>query len=435
MPQICLYFQLHQPYRIGNFEIFDLGNGKDFFHKSGKTGNEAIFKKVAAKSYLPMLQLLEKLLQQEPRFCFALSCSGVFLTQAQEFEPEVIVLLKRLVKTGRVELLAETFYHSLAFLYSETEFAAQIELHRQIIWKLFRVKPKVFRNTELIYSDHVGYLVGKLGYLGMLTEAVDRYLDNRPRTQLFVSHPYKLGGTEQVLPLLLKHAQLSDDIAFRFSDKSWVDHPLTVDKYLKWLSLYREDEIVNLFMDFETFGEHQWADSGIFEFFAVLIHQFLESSWNSCQTPSQLFVSWQHQQLKSRRLTHQRSGKIAASLKKLVYDVPQPISWADVDRDLTAWTANELQQDSLRIIASMESKLLALGDKQLLETWRKLQTSDHFYYMCTKWAADGDVHAYFSPYGSPFEAYRRYAIVLADLRAQLAEKSVTSDTLTVAASS
>lgn len=428
MPQICLYFQLHQPFRLGSFEVFDLGNKHDYFYDAGQINNQAIFQKVAHKSYIPMLRLLNELIDQEPRFCFALSCSGVFLEQAEAYSPEVITLLQDLIRTGRVEILAETYYHSLSFLYSETEFAAQIKLHQQTVQRLFGVKPKVFRNTELIYSNHIGYLIGKLGYSGMLTEGVDRYLHGRPRTQVFVSHPFKIDGTEQVLPLLLKHAQLSDDIAFRFSDRNWKHHPLTVEKYLHWLSLYGEDEVINLFMDFETFGEHQWADSGIFEFFRQFVHRFAELKWNQFKTPSMLFKTWRQQQLKSRHKAGKQSvPRLSTALKGQIYDVPQPISWADVDRDLTAWIDNELQQDALRVLYDLEPVILQLADERLVDIWRRLQTSDHFYYMCTKWAADGDVHAYFSPYGSPFEAYRRFAIVMADFRALIAARSASSE--------
>lgn len=423
MPQICLYFQLHQPYRLGSFEVFDLGNKSTYFTGSNQDENKIIFQKVATKSYLPMLQILKKLLKQEAHFNFALSCSGVFLEQAQAYQPEVIKLLQDLVQTGRVEMLAETYYHSLAALYSESEFVAQVKQQRALLWQLFKVRPKVFRNTELIYSDHIGYLVGKMGYLGMLTEAVDRYLHHRPKTKIYVSHPFEVGGSEQVLPLLLKHAQLSDDIAFRFSDRQWSNYPLSAEKFLGWVAKYHNDEVLNLFMDFETFGEHQWADSGIFDFFQSFVHLFLQQKWNAFATPTHLFKQWQREQLKTTVASHAQKKKFGSkALTGLIYDVPVPISWADVDRDLTAWIANELQQDSLRLLYSLEPAVLRIKDQELLHTWRQLQTSDHFYYMCTKWAADGDVHAYFSPYGSPFEAYRRYAIVLADLKAKIAAK-------------
>lgn len=395
MPQLCLYLQLHQPERLRDVSLFELGQKEaQYFRKPKKSdSNRDIFRKVAAKSYLPMLRLLNTLVERHSQFRFALSCSGVFLEQAERYQPEVIVLLQALARSGQVEFLAETYYHSLAALYSPAEFGRQVKAQYQLVQQLFGQKPRVFRNTELIYSNDIAQQVATLPFpiMGMLTEAVDRYLHGRPKTHLYrsTSHP--------ALPLLLKHAELSDDVAFRFSDRNWQWYPLTVDRYLDWVQVYGEQEIINLFMDFETFGEHQWVDTGIFEFFTEFVRRFIEKEWNTFTTPRNIF------------------SQISRVDQLPVYNVPEPISWADVDRDLTAWRENAFQQDTLRIIYELEPRILSSNDKKLLEDWRKLQTSDHFYYMCTKWSADGDVHAYFSPYDSPQEAYRRYSIVLADL--------------------
>jgi alpha-amylase len=447
MPNICLYFQLHQPYRLRELEVFELGaaavSGKQYFAHAAADDNREIFQKVAKKSYIPMLTVLCELIEQEPRFAFALSASGVFLEQAQQYEPEVISLLQRLARSNRVEFLAETYYHSLASLYSQTEFFAQVHQHEKLLLELFGVRPTIFRNTELIYSNHIGWLVAQLGFKALLTEAVPRYLGGRPKTRVYRSH------TDEPIPLLLKHAELSDDIAFRFSNKGWHGYPLTAEKYLEWVEVYREDELINLFMDFETFGEHQWADTGIFDFFRHFVAHFNSRKWNTFVTPSQVV---QQLQQKNSAPTHRLARYLARQphlvtlktwlgtafgkvLEKIdahseqrateqlsqlpVYDVPEPISWADVDRDLTAWRDNDLQYDSLRVIYELSDSVLQSNDLQLIEDWRRLQTSDHFYYMCTKWAADGDVHAYFSPYSSPHEAYRRYAIALADLQERL----------------
>lgn len=345
-----------------------------------------------------MLKLLKKLVDKHEGFVFALSCSGIFLEQAEKYQPEVILLLQDLAKSKQVEFLAETYYHSLASLYSPSEFNLQVKMHEDLVKKLFNQKPKVFRNTELVYSNSIGEMVEKLGYKGMLTEAVDRYDGTARKTRVLCSHGKKK------LPLLLKHAQLSDDVAFRFSDKNWQSHPLSAKTYLEWVEVYQENEIINLFMDFETFGEHQWEDTGIFEFFAEFVKQFLQKKWNSFKTPEQLF---------------DQKKKEGDFVDNDIYDVPHPISWADVDRDLTAWIDNDFQQDTIHTIYSLKDKILSSNDQSLIDDWRKLQTSDHFYYMCTKWSADGDVHAYFSPYDSPFEAYRRYSIVLADLKERL----------------
>lgn len=401
MPQICFYFQLHQPYRLGTFNVFDLDNEQDYFSKD----NKKIFCKVATKSYLPMLTLLLDItkkyftnngqLKNNSQFKFTLSCSGIFLEQALKFEPKIIDLIKKLVRTGQVEILAETYYHSLASLYSEKEFKFQVKKHNQLIRKLFNYQPTVFRNSELIYNNDLAKQVEKLGYLGILTEAVDRYLQGRERTKVYLSK------TAKPLPLLLKHAPLSDDIAFRFSDKNWPEHPLTVEKYLRWVEIYSEDHLVNLFMDFETFGEHQWEDTGIFLFFENFIKEFSSKNYNQFVTPSEVIKNLSSSQL---------------DLSKLdTYDIPEPISWADIDRDLTAWVDNDLQQDCINKIYELEPIILKTCNQKLIEQWRRLQTSDNFYYMCTKWFNDGDVHAYFSPFESPFEAYRHYSIVLADL--------------------
>lgn len=398
MPKVCLYFQLHQPYRLAEYSFDDVGlsadHGKTYFEDESQHNRE-IFLKVADKSYRPMLALLLELTQRHKEFVCALSCSGVFLEQAQEFAPDVIQLLQALAATGQVEFLAETYYHSLAALYSEQEFEFQVKKHTALLKKLFNLEPTIFRNTELIYTNHIGWQVQQLGFKGILTEAVDRYLHGRAKTQLYATHT----GQHQI-PMMLKHAELSDDIAFRFSDKQWTSHPLSAETYLDWLSDYWHHEVVNLFMDFETFGEHQWADTGIFEFFEQMVAGFLRSEWNQFITPSQELVSVQVKNLP-------------------VYDVPEPISWADVDRDLSAWRDNHLQWDTLRLIYDLENHVLASQDDQLIEDWRRLQTSDHFYYMCIKWSADGDVHAYFSPYDDPHEAYTRYTTIVADLQGRL----------------
>jgi alpha-amylase len=399
MSKICLYFELHQPYRLEEMSIFNIGNDNRYFDDDKSEINRRVFQKVARKSYVPMLNVLKQLVDKHDDFKFTFSVTGVFLEQAKSYAPIVIELLQSLVKTGQVEVLSETYHHSLASLYSPSEFEKQIEEHRNLIQELFKVTPEVFRNTELIYSNDIAQMVENLGFSGMITEAVDRYLHGNSRTQVFS------GLTKNRLPLLLKHAQLSDDVAFRFSDKSWISYPLTVDKYLEWVEVCGENEIINLFMDFETFGEHQWEDTGIFEFFKIFVAEFLKKPWNSFVNPSEIF-----EQLNE-------NNEVKQELP--IYDVPEPISWADVDRDLTAWIDNPLQHDTLRIIYELEDKILKTGDKDLLRDWRFLQTSDHFYYMCTKWAADGDVHAYFSPYSSPYEAYRRYSVVLADLKERL----------------
>lgn len=408
MPQICLYLHLHQPYRLRSYQIDEIGNSDTYFGTTDEDANRDVFSKVAHKSYYPMLTLLQQLLISEPTFNFSLSITGVFLEQAEHFEPGVLRLLQELVKTGRCEILSETYHHTLASLYSETEFAQQIDQHRDLLQTFFQYQPTIFRNTELVYSNEIAKRVTKLGFKGMLTEGVDRILQGRPRTNVY----YSIG--EEQLPLMLKHAQLSDDVAFRFSDRNWSHYPLSAETYAQWVEVYGEHELINLFMDFETFGEHQWADTGIFPFFESFVHQFVRKDWNSFIMPSEAISRGQWQ-------VHSDTSaeKQEVPPDYLRYDVPDPISWADVDRDLSAWLENAFQQDCLQQVYALEHDVCQTHDPQLLNDWRRLQTSDHFYYMCTKWSADGDVHAYFSPYRDPFEAYRRYSVVLADLKHRL----------------
>ncbi len=384
MAKVCFYLQLHQPYRLDGFSLFQLGKSADFFGQKSQDINRRVFCKVAEKSYLPMLSLLYQLIKKHPEFVLALSCSGTFLTQAKRYQPQIITWLKKIMKTGQVEMLAETFYHSLASLYSPAEFKRQVQMHDELIQDWFGVRPQIFRNSELIYDNTIGRLVASMGYSAMLVEGVDKYLGDCKRTR-----PAR--HIDQDLILLLKNSQLSDDLAFRFSDRSWSQYPLTADKYLGWLDHSGPDDLINLFLDFETFGEHQWQDSGIFDFFTNLVGLVVKSEKHSFASLST--VCQQVRQLPK-------------------YDVPHPISWADSERDLTAWTGNQLQQDCLRQLYQLEQQVKRKKSAPLLETWGKLQTSDHFYYMCTKWADDGDVHAYFSPFPSPYEAYRQYSIVL-----------------------
>lgn len=395
MPKICWYLQLHQPYRLRNFEVFEIGvsdrSKVSYFSGDEPDGNDTIFNKVAQKSYLPMLQLLHQL-QAQPGFKISLSGSGVFWEQALALQPEIVRLVQQLVRSYRTELLGETYYHSLAGLYDHDEFVEQVQAHRRLIKRLFGYRPTVFRNTELIYSNKMAEFVQELGFMGTLTEGVDRYLEGRTRTQ-----PFKSVAN---LPLLLKHAQLSDDIAFRYSDRNWSQFPLRPDRYHEWLRQYPDEAVINLFMDFETFGEHQWEADGIFEFVSDFVARVLADPHCSFVTPTEVLS---------------QSKQVSESTEFPIYNVPEPISWADVDRDLTAWTANQLQQDTLRQVYELGPRIKAINIPALTELWRRLQTSDHFYYMCTKWSQDGDVHAYFSPYQDPYEAYRRFAVVLSDL--------------------
>ena len=391
MPSICFYFQVHQPVRLRHYTVFDIGHVHNY---EDETGNRDILNKVAAKCYLPANRILLDLIQEyQGDFRVAFSISGVSLDQFERYHPAVLDSFKQLADTGHVEFLNETYCHSLAFLFSRTEFTEQVKLHRRRIKALFGQSGTAFRNTELIYNNDLARVVEDLGYEVVLAEGADRILGWRSPN--FVYQP---AGCAQVR-LLLKNYRLSDDVAFRFSNRAWSEHPLTADKFAGWVhQTNAAGEVVNLFMDYETFGEHQWEDSGIFEFLRVLPREVLRRPEFRFQTPTE-------------------AARQYAPMAAL--DVPQFISWADVERDLTAWLGNDMQNDAIQVLYAMEKKARRREHKALLPVWRRLQTSDHFYYMCTKWFADGDVHKYFNPYQSPYDAYVNYMNILSDLGARL----------------
>lgn len=386
MSAICFYFQVHQPYRLRHYTFFDIGANSWYEDENANCG---ILLKVARKCYLPMNALLLKLIRRhEGQFKVSFSISGTALDQFETYAPEVIQSYRELVATGCVELLSETYNHSLSFLYSPDEFREQVRLHDDRIEELFGVRPTSFRNTELIYNNALAHAVEEMGYKAILAEGADHVLGWRSPN--FV---YKPSGCES-LRLLLKNYRLSDDIAFRFSNHEWPEFPLTAEKFASWAQAAgAAGGIINLFMDYETFGEHQWESTGIFQFMEALPDVLLSLPGFSFVTPTEAAAMFQP----------------VASL-----DVHNFMSWADAERDLTAWLGNDMQQDAITAVYRLEEKVKACHNEDLLRTWRRLQTSDHFYYMCTKWFADGDVHSYFNPYGTPYDAYINYMNVLAD---------------------
>lgn len=395
---IVLYLHAHQPFRIKKYSVFDIANDHNYFDESeleNGDNNALVFKKVAEKSYRPMTILLEKLLQKHHEFKVSLSITGVLLEQAEKWAPDVIVGFQRLVATGRVEIVAETYYHSLAFFYSLPEFERQVEAHRAIIRKLFGVETNVFRNTELSYNDSMAKWAENFGFKGILAEGWDPILQWRSPNYM-----YRPAGTKNI-SLLLKNYRLSDDVAFRYGDRNWSSWPLTAKTYNNWVNESIKDRsIVNLFMDFETFGEHQWADAGIFEFYEEFIAKWLDNSENTFYTVS---------------------GAIEAFAPIDEISMPNTVTWADTERDLTAWIGNSMQKEALHYLYLLENDIISSNDQKLIVDWRKLQTSDHFYYMCTKWSNDGDVHAYFSPYESPYSAFLDFMNTIHDLRYRLSE--------------
>lgn len=395
---IVLYLHVHQPFRVRKYSVFDTGDAHDYFDEpiyETDRNNEQVFRKVADKSYRPMNNLLQQLLEKHPDFRVSLSITGTFIEQAERWAPDVLDSFRRLVETGRVEIVAETYYHSLAFFYSRSEFERQVEAHKAKIRELFGVETSVFRNTELAYNNDLAHWADGYGFKGILAEGWDPVLEWRSP-----NHVYRPAGTQNI-SLLLKNYRLSDDLAFRFSNKAWSEWPLTADKYNQWaLEAINDDSLINLFMDYETFGEHQWADTGIFDFFEHFVGTWLENSDNTFYTVSEAVD------------THPPVAELS---------MPNTVTWADTERDLTAWLGNSMQQEALRHLYALEGDIIRSGDLQLISDWRNLQTSDHVYYMCTKWFTDGDVHAYFSPYESPYDAFLYFMNAVRDVRWRLME--------------
>ena len=408
---ISFYFQVHQPYRLRDIRITDIGNEDlDYFDHEK---NEAVFRKVAEKCYLPANKLMLELLNKHPDFRIAYCLSGIFLDQCEDYGKDVLNSFKELAKTGRVEFLAETYYHSLSYLRSLEEFVQQVTKHVKKIEKIFGQKPRMFRNTELIYNNEIANVARLMGFEGVLAEGTDRDLDGRNPNDPYKSpvfdlpkesekiikknRPFKKAKDE--ITVLLKNYKLSDDVAFRFSDRSWVGFPLDAHKFTDWI-MGNAGHCINLFMDYETFGEHQWEDTGIFDFLRELPVIWKDREIGTL-TPSEVMDLWNEDWEMDK------------------YDIHHYISWADTERDLSAWQGNKIQDASLSALFDLEELVKKINNPKLTEMWRKLQTSDHFYYMCTKYWNDGDVHKYFSPYDSPYEAYRRYSHALCDLRKRL----------------
>lgn len=390
MVSVCFYFQVHQPYRLRKYSVFDIGKNSYYFDDKK---NYDVMKKVAEKCYLPANRLMLKLLRQHPEFRISYSFSGTALEQFELYSPEVLQSFQELADTKKVEILDETYHHSLSFLYSKKEFNDQVRLHNAKIRKLFSQAPKIFRNTELIFSNELASHVEKMGYNGVLAEGADHILGWRSPN--FVYSP----KTAAKIKLLLKNYKLSDDIAFRFSNKGWKEWPLTAPKFAQWVNeVNGNGNVVNLFMDYETFGEHQWADTGIFQFMELLPHEVLKHHDNDFKTPSEVVKSY----------------KPVAEL-----DIHTPMSWADIERDLSAWLGNKMQHSAITQLYQLESDIKNIKDAKLVDDWRRMQTSDHFYYMCTKWFNDGDVHKYFNPYDTPYESFIAFMNILSDMKTRI----------------
>ena len=398
MSALCFYFQVHQPLRLKKYRFFNMG--KDHLYLDDYA-NRTIMQKVARRCYLPMNELLLKLIRENgKKFKVAFSISGIAIEQFRMYAPEVLDSFQALARTGCVEFLAETYAHSLASLVSEEEFVDQIRQHCRTIEQEFGVKPKAFRNTELIYSDRIGEIVASLGFRTMLTEGAKHILGWKSPNFVYAN------AINPKLHLLLRNFKLSDDIAFRFSDRNWSEWPLTADKYVGWLaSPDMPGETVNLFMDYETFGEHQTADTGIFEFMRALPKAILAKK-NGLEFATVTEAAKKYQPVS-------------------VLHCPHVMSWADEERDVTAWLGNELQNEAFSKLYAQKEKVSALKNPDFDYVWSFMQTSDHFYYMATKWLSDGDVHSYFNPYDSAYDAFINYMNVLSDFIIEL-DKAVAA---------
>jgi alpha-amylase len=407
---ICFYFQVHQPWRLRHYRYLEVGKRHDYFDEEK---NAQILRKVANKCYLPMNNLLyEELKAYGGRFKVSFSITGTLLEQCEKYAPEVIPSFKRLFETGHAELISETSHHSLAALYSPDEFKEQLARHRELCTRLLVSPSNVFRDTELITSNAIALLAQEMGFEAILAEGADHVL--RWRSPLY---PYRFKGADRIVGLL-KNYRLSDDIAFRFSDRGWSQWPLTTEKYAEWIKMIELENpvsaegrrpFIGLFMDYETFGEHQWESTGIFDFMRALPRRLLESGHVNFVTPTE-----------AARGARAAYGDDLTKLPQI--DAETPFSWADMERDLSAWRGNPIQDSSLRAIYRLEGAVKKSGSAELVETWRRLLTSDHFYYMCTKYWSDGDVHKYFSPYDSPYDAHIIFMNVVADLEKRLGEK-------------
>jgi alpha-amylase len=388
---ICLFFQVHQPFRHRCYRFFDIGNDHCYYDDFT---NETILRRVAEKSYLPTNELLLKLARAfNGKFKVAFSITGSALKQFELYAPEVIESFRELAKTGCVEFLSETYSHSLASLKNITIFEHQVKLHEQKIYELFGQKPVVFRNTEMIYSDDIGAKVSEMGYKAMLTEGARHVLGWKSPNFLYVN------AANPRLKVFMRNYHLSDDISFRFSNTDWSEFPLTSEKFIGWLNkLTPNEEIVNLFFNYESLGERQTKESGIFDFMESLAQGIVQNTTLKFTTPSEAL------------------GEIQPVS---VVSVPHPISWADEERDLTVWLGNEMQKEALGKLYEMSARMMKCNDPELKKDWNYLQASDHFYYMSTKFFSSGEARSYFNPFDSPYEAFINYMNVLSDFKIRL----------------
>ncbi|MDR2950992.1 MAG: polysaccharide deacetylase family protein [Prevotella sp.] len=381
MKNICFYFQIHQPHRLKRYRFFNIG-GDHYYYDD--FANEDFMQQVAEVSYVPANRLmLDMIREYNGKFKVAFSISGVALDQMEIYAPEVIDGFKELADTGCVEFLAETQGHSLASLVDPEEFKKQVKEHSDKIESLFGQRPKTFRNTELIYSDEIAHLIYEMGFSGVLTEGAKRTLGWKSPNYLYQA------AEQPKLKLLLRNAKFSDDIATRFSNYDWNEYPLTADKFINWIAATpKEEQVINLFMNYEALGNFQKKSSGIFDFMRVL-PRFAAEQNIGFATPSEIF----------------KTMKPIDSISSM-----HPISWVGEEKDVSAWLGNTLQQDAFNKLYEISERVSLSQSRRILQDWTYLQSSDHFYYMGTKNALP------FSPYSSPYDAFNTYMNVLSDFK-------------------
>lgn len=394
MKTICLYFQVHQPFRFKRYRFFEIGNNHYYYDDYS---NESLLRKIATKSYLPANKLLLDIFKEYGcRFKVAFSISGSALDQFELYAPDVLESFKKLADTGCVEFLSETYSHSLVSLKDREEFENQVKAHDEKIFKLFGKKPTVFRNTELIYNNEIGDWVADMGYKAVITEGAKHILGWKSPNYVYCS------ASSPRLKLLLKNYRLSDDIAFRFSDRGWNEFPLTADKFVSWIkTIDKKEDTLNLFMNYDTFGNIQPKETGIFEFLKAFPKLVLATNNITFSTPSEIIDRFQP----------------VAQLS-----VPHSISWADEERDISAWLGNELQKEAHDKLYDLKEKINQISDNKIITDWKYLQNSDHFYYMCTKFFIHGSLHSYFNPFSSPYDAFINYMNILSDFEIRVNEQ-------------
>ncbi|HEX2936355.1 MAG TPA: glycoside hydrolase family 57 protein [Bacteroidales bacterium] len=400
MRTICLYFQIHQPFRLKRYRFFDIGND-DYYYDD--YSNDSILQRVTQRSYLKANKILGHLIKEyKENFKVTFSISGTAINQFELYAPQVLESLKQLSKTGNVEFLSEPDAHSLASLIHRDEFEKQVAAHRLKIQKYFNQTPTIFKNTELIYSDDLANQIVDMGFEGTITEGAKQILGWKSPNYLYCS------AVNPRLKLLLRNFKLSDDLSFRFSNRAWNEFPLTTEKFAYWLNhVDSREENINIFVDYETFGGRQPEESGIFEFLKHLPGTVLKSTNYTFSTPSEVIKNLQ---------------PVAA------VSVPNPISWADEERDITAWLGNDLQKEAFHKLYQLKEQIDQCQDRRILTDWKYLQTSDHFHYMSTKFFSDRPTYAYVNPFESPYDAFINYMNVLSDFALRVKQKTAVNNT-------